>query len=74
MAVAMLLRPYLRGRFCCDGDDNYGDESDDDGISVDNGGEDDDINHFRTWCCTTSQHIGARPAGTSPPCSRTFIR
>ena len=70
----MLLRLYLRERFCCDGDDKDGYESDDDGNSVDDGGEEDDIDHFRTWCCTTSQLIGARPAGTSPPCSRTFIR
>ena len=46
MAAAMLLRLYLRERFCCDGDEN-GDESDDDGNSVDDGEEDDDIQHFR---------------------------
>ena len=52
MAAAMLLRPHLRERFCCDdddkdGDDKDGDESDDDGNSVDDGEEDDDIEHFR---------------------------
>ena len=46
MAVAMLLRLYLRERFFCDGDDENGDASDGDGKSVDDGDEDDEDETF----------------------------